>query len=361
MEYMKNEEVKCGLHNHVKEQGNKQNFLQECIEQNANIISITDHRTLISYYNLFSGLTKEQREQYKDLRFVLGMELTGMLDYETVTNKVRSIPVDILAYNIDISSYEKLYQFIETAYSNVDYMDGAEYQKKELEQLITIAKGLGYKADYDAMQISETNPFSSRVLSYGLIDPKYVEYNLQNGLLPELLKNPRGFKNREIKDPEGAFYIDLSKFYPNASDVINKIHESNSLAFIPHSAAYFAKADDAERRKIAWENSYKFAHDFVSDYPVDGIEIVHPSYMDNKEYYCYLMELARKNKLMVSGGTDYHKSGEAITKDFMGNYITTETLYNVNDWAKLYTIDEVIELGRAIAEIEKGKVAQKKL
>ncbi len=341
-----------GLHNHVVEQGSKQNFLNECLEQNANIISITDHRTLISYYNLFSGLTAAEREKYSHLRFVIGMELTGMLDYKTVTGRNSSIPVDLLAYNIDVDSYEKLYQFIQEAYSKVSYMDSSEYQKKELEQLKEIAKRLGYKADYENMQIDDEHKFSSSTLSYGLIDPKYVDYNLKNGLMPELVTNPRGFKNRELKNPESEFYIDLSKFYPNVDAIINKIHETNGFVFMPHAAAYFAKAGNAESIKRAWDNSHKLAQDFVSQYNLDGIEIVHPSFMDNKEYYDYLVNIAKKNDLRVSGGTDYHKPGEPITKNYMGEYITDKTLYNLNEWAHLYTIDEIIELGSKINQIE---------
>lgn len=347
-----------GLHNHVVEQKDKQKFLQECMAEQADIISITDHRTLISYYNLFANLTKEEREQFKHLRFVLGMELTGMLDYITVNQKQRSVPVDLLAYNIDINSYPILFEFIQKAYSNIAYMDSPEYQQKELDYLIDVAKKLGFKADYDNIKLTADCPFSSRAISYALLDPKYVEFNLKNGLLPELVTNPRGFKNRETKDPESAFFIDTAQFYPNVDDVINTVHKANGLVFVPHAAAYFAKAKDEKRRKVAWENSFKLAHDFVEEKPVDGLEIVHPSFMDNDEYYEYLSQLAQSRGLGVSGGTDYHKSGEPITKDYKGNLITDKRLYNVNDWAKIYTIDEIIALGEEIAKIESDTVAR---
>lgn len=353
-------EKNLGLHNHIVEQGSNTKFLQECEEQNANVISITDHRTLISYYNLFSNLTKEEREKFKNLRFILGMELTGMFNYKTITNKDSAIPMDILAYNIDVKKYSKLYKFINEKYNNLDYMNSSEYQKKELEYLIKIARQLGFKADYDNMKIDDKNRFSSSTLSYGLIDKKYLEHNLKNGLSPELITNPRGFKNRELKNPESKFYINQSKFYPNIEDVISKIHETSGLAFVPHTAAYFSKSGNNESIKRAWDNSYKLTQDFLNmNSTVDGIEIKHPAYLDNKEFYEFLVELSKKKNLYVSGGTDYHKPNEPITKDYDGNYITDSILYNFNDWAKLYTVDEIIELGKEIFNIENSNEEKK--
>ena len=350
-----------GLHNHVVEQGENNNFLEECLKQQANVISITDHRTLISYYNLFSSLTKEEREKYKNLKFVLGMELTGMFNYQTLMNNTSPIAIDLLAYNIDINKYPELYKFICENYSGMEYMGSKEYQQEELDYLIKVAKSLNYKADYDSMKIDDKNRFSSTVLSSGLIDEKYVEYNLKNGLLPELIHNPRGFKNRELKNPDSKFYVDLSRFYPDAKEIITKIHDVSGLVFIPHTAAYFAKSGDEEANKRAWENSYKFTKDFLNkNATIDGLEIRHPSYLDNMEYYKFLEEIAKNKGLFVSGGTDYHKPNEPITKDYNGEYITDTILYNFNDWAKIYTIDEIIELGNEIARIENNEEIKKR-
>ena len=128
-----------GLHNHINSlsRENMLNFLDECLISNANIISITDHRTLSSYYYLFSLMSDEELAKYKDLKFVIGMELTGSFPYQDVNGETTNIVMDILNYNIDIDKYYILWNFIQNNYSN--YMDTREFQKEELSRLIRIA------------------------------------------------------------------------------------------------------------------------------------------------------------------------------------------------------------------------------
>ena len=73
-----------GLHNHIATLQNKKAFLDEALKQNANVLAITDHRTLSSYYDLFSNLDKNDLETYKKLKFIIGMELTGMFPFTTL-------------------------------------------------------------------------------------------------------------------------------------------------------------------------------------------------------------------------------------------------------------------------------------
>ena len=62
------------------------------------------------------------------------------------------------------------------------------------------------KDDFDKLAISDENSFAARLVSYALIDPKYVDYNLEQGLLPELVTNPRAFFNRYCKS-ETPFFL----------------------------------------------------------------------------------------------------------------------------------------------------------
>lgn len=345
-----------GLHNHINSlsRENMLNFLDECLISNANIISITDHRTLSSYYYLFSLMSDEELAKYKDLKFVIGMELTGSFPYQDVNGETTNIVMDILNYNIDIDKYYILWNFIQNNYSN--YMDTREFQKEELSRLIRIAQECGFKADYEKLEINDQNPFAARVISYALIDHKYVDYNLKQGLLPEIVTNPRSFFNRYCKT-KTPFYLDTSVYFPSIQEVINAIGDSNGLPFLDHPAAYFPKSTDEKANKTAWENSKKFVLDFYYNTTgVKGLEIVHPSFLSQTSYYNFLTDYSKKNHLYVSGGTDYHKNGEPITVDYSGRIIDDQRLYNFNEWAKVYNIYELKEIGNMVFNIEKPKI-----
>ena len=342
-----------GLHNHISTLKNKKEFLDEALKQNANVLAITDHRTLLSYYDLFSNLDSNDIDAYKKLKFIIGMELTGMFPFTTIDGNKSNIAMDILAYNLNIENYQEFYNFILKNYQNLAYLDSSQYQQEELDFVKKVAQSIGYKADYDNIQLTEDVPFAGYAISYGLTDQRYVDYNISKGLLEELKTNPRAFRNREMKNPDSKFFVDYSKFYPNMEKIIEAIHENEALVFFPHTAAYFAKSGDEEKIAKAWNNSYKITNDFLRANPsIDGLEIRHPSYLDNQEYYDYLENTAKTKDLFVSGGTDYHKNGEKITLDYNDKYIDNTALTNVNDWAIMYSLDEMIDLSKEIGKIE---------
>ena len=64
-----------------------------------------------------------------------------------------------------------------------------------------------------------------------------------------------------------------------------------------------------------------------------------------------MLYYAKTNNLLVSGGTDYHKNGEKITIDYNDDYFTTERLFNFGDWANIYNIDDIKDIGNQIKEV----------
>lgn len=344
-----------GLHNHINSLSREGmiKFLDECLENGADVVSITDHRTLSSYYHLFSSMNDEELAKYKDLKFVIGMELTGVFNFSKVDGNNLNLVMDILCYNIDVDKYHILWDFIQNNYSN--YMDTREFQVEELDRLIKVAKECNFRGDFDKLAISDENPFAARLVSYALIDPKYVDYNLEQGLLPELVTNPRAFFNRYCKS-ETPFYLDTSVFFPKMQDVIDAIEASNSLPFFDHPAAYFPKSVDEEENRLAWANSVKLVYDFYNSCRgIKGLEIIHPSYLSNESYYNFLDNFSRDNHLFVSGGTDYHKNNESITRDYNGREIDNKRLYNFDEWAKLYDVYELRDIANVIGDVEKPK------
>lgn len=330
-----------GMHNHrVGAKNSLADFLNECLESGVSIVSITDHKTLKTYIEEFPKLTEEERKKFKDIQIIIGLEMTGMYEYINIAGQRHEIAMDILGYNLDLSKHGLLDKLVS---QNYIFTDSPEFQRKELERLIAVAKSLGFKADYDNMHISEEEKLAARILSYGLTSTEYKDYNLSNGLLPELVVNPRAFFNRYCKNPDSPFYLDQSSFNPPVGKVIDIIHQCGGDVVFPHTAAYHPKAGNETQINNAWLDSKKFTEDFVRDYgkELKGIEVIHPSYLGNEQFEKFLRNIATQNNLYVTGGTDYHQPGEKIAQDVNGKWITTDRLPGLEEWVKTYSIDNL--------------------
>ncbi len=331
------------MHNHrVGAKKSLADFFNECLEANISTVSITDHKTLDTYIKEFPKLSPEEIKKFKDIQIIIGLEMTGMYDYTNIAGQKSKIAMDILGYNLDLSNHDLLRKLVP---ENYVFTDNPEFQKKELARLIEVAKQLGFKADYDSMHISDKEKLAARILSYGLVSPEYKDYNLQKGLVPELVVNPRAFFNRYCKNPDSPFYLDQSKFNPSIQTVMDIIHECGGDIVLPHPAAYHPKSGNDEQIRNAWLDSKKFAQDFVREYgrQLKGMEVIHPSYLGNQEYEEYLRGLARENGLYVTGGTDYHQPGEKIAHDVNGRAITTDRLPGLEEWVKTYSISDIVK------------------
>ena len=346
-------EDRIGMHNHrVGAKNSLSDFFSECLENNIKTVAITDHKTLKTYIEEFPKLTAEDRDKFRRIKIIIGLEMTGMYEYTNIAGQKHKIAMDILGYNLDLSKHDLLDKLVS---QNYVFTDSPEFQRKELERLIAVAKTLGFEADYDNMHISKEEKLAARILSYGLIDPKYKDYNLSKGMLPELIINPRVFFNRYCKNPDSPFYLEQSGFNPQIATAIDIIHKCGGNVVFPHTAAYHPKAGNEMEVKYAWEDSEKFTKDFVSEYgkELKGIEVIHPSYLGNVQFEQFLRETVKENGLYVTGGTDYHQPGEKIAQDTNGMWITKDRLPGLDEWIKTYTIDDIEKMVQKISKEER--------
>ena len=93
--------------------------------------------------------------------------------------------------------------------------------------------------------------------------------------------------------------------YENVKDVIEAIHTAGGIAILAHPYASDCVNDLA---------------DYV-EYGVDGIEVFHPS--ANEEQQAYLKKFASKNKLLATGGSDFHGLYNTY-KVSLGDYSTPD-------------------------------------
>lgn len=333
-----------GLHNHIKSLtiNEKKQFLDECLRQNANIIAITDYNTLSSYSELFLNLTKDELFKYRDLRFILGMELTGKYTYTDINGKVYNLCVDLLAYNLDLNKYQELYKFIK-----YNYYDCRE---NELHYLIEICQKIGLKADYDKLEFTENQDVFD-ILKQVFFNFKYYKDNLSKYRIFEDILNSYNLYNKNI-DINSPFYYDKSRYYPELNRVINKITTCGGISFLAHPASYFKK-NNYLLEHLLWLDSQKFTTNILNEYDlIKGLEIIHPSNLNNFNFMNFLNEMSMERNLFVTGGTDYFKNGDKITVDFNNFYIDNKRLYNICDWALVYDIYDLVEVGKYISNIE---------
>lgn len=342
------------LHCHVAELKDVSilDFFLECMQHGVEIVSITDHKTLRAYTQAIANLTPEEIKQIDpNLKIVIGIEMTARFKYEDSQGQTCVRAIDILGYNLDLTKEQKLDEWVKKHYID---NTSEEYQKRELAALIEIVKQLGYKANYEAMCIDSTDPdkmYAGRVLASGLTSSEFVEYNLSNGLPNDVVENPRCFYNRYCGDPESSFYLDFSNDLPEMEDVINLILECGGIVFIPHSGAYSLKEGNNPQSKKGMEDSKKLVQSILERFgtKISGLEIIHPkNYLapNDNRFVKYLSELANQRGLNVSGGTDYHRSGEDIGRVPKKQPLTRERLPRIDKWAELYTIQQIQKMVR---------------
>ena len=110
--------------------------------------------------------------------------------------------------------------------------------------------------------------------------------------------------NKCLTECNNKVYI--SRKLPNVEDVINIIHNAGGIALWAHP---FCSDIDMNKDKIEI-----FIRDLIS-FKIDGIEAYHSSCY--KEQSNFLIKLANKYNLGVSGGSDFH--GQNIPDTLMGS------------------------------------------
>lgn len=93
----------------------------------------------------------------------------------------------------------------------------------------------------------------------------------------------------ELFSPESENNI-LSKIdYPEPKEIIDAIHEAGGIAVLAH---------------CGWYDNYELLEKELIKYGIDGVEVWHPK--NSEEDVIRLTAIAKKNKLLMTGGSDFH-------------------------------------------------------
>lgn len=248
-------------------------------------IYFTDHNTILPTYLNVKSLP---RERFNGIQVGVGTEIACKI-LDEATKKY--IPIEILAYGVDVC---KMQHFLDQfSFSKTTS------QKEQLDYLVTICKRLGLQTS-DEIFLPE-GKFATEFLCRDL--QKYPEnkaYFLQNA--PEPWDSPKLFFKKYCANPHSDFYIDTTTHLPTFEETAQAILEAGGLPFLAHAFIYIYQ-DMASVYQML-EKIEK-----ATNYQVN-IEVFHSSH--TKEHQDFLLEYAKANHLLISGGTDFHSGPDTV-------------------------------------------------
>ena len=107
-----------------------------------------------------------------------------------------------------------------------------------------------------------------------------------------MLDNIRVLFRNGFANPESPLFVDVDKYRPTPKQITDMIHKSGGVAFLAHPYQY------------SFDNILDMITDLRKECDLDGVEAFHSSF--TIEQMITLQEYAKKNKLYISGGSDYH-------------------------------------------------------
>lgn len=245
--------------------------LEKAEELNLTAISITDHESCKGYNDLKNA---EVRNKFSG-KIIPGIEIKC-----TYQGRV----IDILGYDFDI---EKMSLWIEKTYEGRTHDKLEEkYLRKHCE---TLEKAGVKVPKYEDIVWDKYHNWANLVIY------KEIKANPENEkILPvDLWESFENFRMNYCYNKDTMFYIDKTEDYVTLEEGIKGIHECGGKAFIAHVYIY------------NWAtNKQDFINDLITNYDFDGIECHYSKFSEEQKEY--VLDICKKNNLLVSGGSDSH-------------------------------------------------------
>lgn len=242
-----------------------ENLLIKMQERGLERISITDHDTCI-----FHVISK-----FRDAKKFFKGEIIPGMECDVVED---GITFELLAYNFDVM---KIFNWSYEVYGTLEIR-----QNKIKDKLLKLTKERGFLID-------ENMEFNGKV-EYA---HKYIFENLQKFCENDWLFKKYGIENLtdfyrlSTTTKDFPLYMDMLSIWPSVDEVVNAIHAAGGIVVLAHPFNY--KNIEASRLLKIIEGK-----------KIDGIEVYHPSC--TPENIEFLLDYAKKRKLVVTGGSDYH-------------------------------------------------------
>ena len=228
--------------------------------------AITDFDTCI--FHAIAKIT--DLSQYYKGQMVTGMECD--VCYE---GKV----FELLAYNFDVM---KTLQWSYNTYGSLE-----DRQTKIKDLLIEKIRKTNLKFNYKSQFCGKTD-FAHKYVYENLkkykVNEKFFEENK--------IKNLSDFYILSTSNKNFTLYVNLNKVFPTVKKVVDFIHSAGGVVVLSQPFRHEDKFGIDKLLQIAKDNK------------VDGIEVYHPAH--NKQQIAYLLDYAQKNRLIITGGSNFN-------------------------------------------------------
>ena len=256
------------------------------ISSNTSHIIITDHNTILNGYK---ELLEIKNNIPKDkLTINIGVEVACKF-YDTKYNK--NIPIEVLCYNVN--PY-KMQEFL-----NKYNFSHKENQEDNLKFLLSVCdeEGLIYSKNIKVKPgFFATETLCRDLITYKENKPYFDKHN------PTVYKSPKLFFKKFCANPNSKFYFDSTKALPTINEVCDLVHGIGGISILAHPCIYIYKTEDE-----IIEFLEKVKHTVCN---LTGIEVYHANH--TMEQRRFLLDFAKDNNLLYSGGSDFHTGPYSI-------------------------------------------------
>ena len=227
--------------------------------------SVTDHDNVDFYLNN-EGINLIK--QYK-MKYISGCEFIC---------RVGPHPIEILGYGIDVEKAKK-------------YLDKYGVPEEKLQEIRKkyskkIFKKYGFDITFPNVKRDPVDVIYDSLNSNDVLRKMLLNEN------PNVLNSSSTLLRQGLNNPKSLMFINPKKHYPSYKKIINLIQKKfQGVAILAHPYHY-GKIMNLILEKVKKHN-------------IDGIECYHYT-VNSKEKCNFLIEFAKQNKLLISGGSDFH-------------------------------------------------------
>lgn len=244
-------------------------LLQLCEENKLKYISITDHDTCKAY----TDLNNIDVTNYFNGKIIKGVEMTTSFE---------GCIIEILGYGVDI---DVINEFSSKQYSLERLTQIENY---EFNKLLDICRNLNLEYTQDLKLDIIKRGFSGKIIYNDLL--KY-EKNFEI-LGNDIMQNYTHFYRNGLANPKHKLFLNEAELHPTPKQVAELIRSNNGLCFLAHLYQYDVG------------NHIEFLNRLRKEVNLDGVECYHSRFGDEESKE--LLQYAKENNLLISGGSDYH-------------------------------------------------------
>ncbi len=251
---------------------------------NLERIFITDHNTCLPGYKTLNSLPIAIKG---NLKVDIGCEIATRIE-DPSTGKF--IPIEILAYFADP---EKIQNFLDKY--NFSYNVS---QEEQLKMLLKICDNIGLKH-------SEKIDLPKGCFATEILCKDLRQYRQNRSFFisaaPIVWDEPKLFYKKLVANPRTKFYIDTTIELPYYKDTISEIIKAGGIPIVSHPFLYIYNSEVKVKKLLDY---------IFSTTDAMGVEAIHSSHTNLQRKF--LINYAKNNNLLFSGGTDFHCGPQTI-------------------------------------------------